>query len=380
MPIAPNADRPNTSRPLAAILALFIATRILTLAAGTIIDTYHSGTPEPASPVWHGSSPDPENALLEPWRRWDALWFINVARDGYSYRPDAQSNVTIFPLYPLAIRAVGAVVRNHVAAGLIISNLCLLLLTFLLFDLAREHGGDSAALGTLLFLYSFPTAFILTGVYSESLFMMLCVAAFRFARRGRWAACGAAAALAGATRLVGCVLLPVLVAEYLSQRRWKLRECRADILFLLLAPLGFLLHFLYLHHLTGDFLVYFKAQQKWGHHLASPFFSVAYELGMVRNFSTYLNLSSSALFLLLGYVALRGVRVSYGLFALGIVLLAMSATTMNGVPRYILVAFPAFMALGTYVRHPAARAALCALFLAAQAYCMTMFISWKNPF
>ncbi|MFH1539802.1 MAG: hypothetical protein ABIH66_12685, partial [bacterium] len=80
------------------------------------------------------------------------------------------------------------------------------------------------------------------------------------------------------------------------------------------------------------------------------------------------------------YAALRGIRASYGLFALGIVLAAMSATTLNGVPRYVLVAFPAFMALGRYVRHPAARAALCALSLAVQGYCMLMFIDWKISF
>ncbi|MFH1538356.1 MAG: mannosyltransferase family protein, partial [bacterium] len=342
----PDSCSPNsTIHRLKTVLLLFVATRILVFAAATVINTHLAEPLAETSPVWHGSTVR-EGALLEPWRRWDALWFLNVAREGYSYRPDAQSNVTVFPFYPLAIHLAGAALGNDVLAGVLISNLCLLLLTFLLYDLAREEGGDAAAVGTLLFLYSFPTAFLLTGVYSESLFTMLCVAAFWFARRGRWLPCGAAAMLAGATRLVGLLILPALAAEYLSQRRWKTRECRAVILFLLIVPLGLLLHFACLYNLTGDFFAYFEAQHRWGHKLASPFFSVAYELGGVRTFSTYLSLSISALFLLAGYAALRGIRASYGLFALGIVLAAMSATTLNGVPRYVLVAFPAFMALG----------------------------------
>jgi hypothetical protein len=47
-----------------------------------------------------------------PWvnmlSRWDAAWYVEIARDGYRYEPGVPSNAAFFPLYPLLIRAVHA--------------------------------------------------------------------------------------------------------------------------------------------------------------------------------------------------------------------------------------------------------------------------------
>jgi len=47
-----------------------------------------------------------------PWvnmlSRWDAVWYFEIARDGYRYEPGVPSNAAFFPLYPLLIRAVHA--------------------------------------------------------------------------------------------------------------------------------------------------------------------------------------------------------------------------------------------------------------------------------
>jgi len=40
--------------------------------------------------------------------RWDAGWYLEIARDGYRYEPGVPSNAAFFPLYPLLIRAVHA--------------------------------------------------------------------------------------------------------------------------------------------------------------------------------------------------------------------------------------------------------------------------------
>jgi hypothetical protein len=40
--------------------------------------------------------------------RWDAGWYVEIARDGYRYEPGVPSNAAFFPLYPLLIRAVHA--------------------------------------------------------------------------------------------------------------------------------------------------------------------------------------------------------------------------------------------------------------------------------
>ncbi len=57
------------------------------------------------------------NAALAVWGRWDAEHYIKIATDGYS-----GTEMAFFPLYPLLIRAIGALTGNHLVAGLLISN------------------------------------------------------------------------------------------------------------------------------------------------------------------------------------------------------------------------------------------------------------------
>ena len=49
------------------------------------------------------------------WVRFDGGWYTKIAAEGYSYLPGAQSTVAFFPAYPLAIRAVDAVVSSATA-------------------------------------------------------------------------------------------------------------------------------------------------------------------------------------------------------------------------------------------------------------------------
>jgi hypothetical protein len=47
-----------------------------------------------------------------PWvnmlSRWDAGWYVEIARDGYRHEPGSPSNAAFFPLYPVPIRAIHA--------------------------------------------------------------------------------------------------------------------------------------------------------------------------------------------------------------------------------------------------------------------------------
>lgn len=383
-------EQQTTAIPYRRILILFIISRIILFASAAYIqDQYPApGAPPAGSAMWRGCEQE-QNALLEPWRRWDALWFINVARDGYRYESGRQSNVTIFPLYPMTLRLVAAVVRNHVAAGLIVSNLCLLLLSFVLYRLVAGRMGSGAAFAALLFLYAWPSSFILSAVYSESMFLLFAAGAFYYADRRRWALAGAAAALASATRLVGFFLLPALCVEFAvsiyrsrndADNAMSGKNIAAGVAGLAIAPLGGLAHFFFLYHLTGDFTAYFEAQKYWGHDLTSPFFALAYQLGMPQNFSTMLEIGTALVFISFSVIALYRFSLSQGLYSLAVVLAAMSATTLYGLPRYVLAAYPVFAVMGAAFRHPAVKYAAAAALCAAQFYCLYQFITWRLSF
>src|SRR5437762_3292667 len=76
------------------------------------------------------------SATTHPWvnmlSRWDAGWYIEIARDGYHYEPGMPSNAAFFPLYPLLIRATHTLLflpENSywwLLSGIAVSNIALL--------------------------------------------------------------------------------------------------------------------------------------------------------------------------------------------------------------------------------------------------------------
>jgi len=122
---------------------------------------------------------------LSYFARWDSGWYVSIASRGYFYfGPEELSNVVFFPLYPLLMKAVSFVTGgNLVIAGIIVSNLALLLACFFLYFLAKkELKKKSLALTSVFFLLIFPYSFFFTSVYTEALFLLTVVASFYFAR------------------------------------------------------------------------------------------------------------------------------------------------------------------------------------------------------
>jgi hypothetical protein len=100
-----------------------------------------------------------------PWvnmlSRWDAAWYVEIARDGYHYEPGAPSNPAFFPLYPLLIRAVHALLllpENDywwLAIAIAISNVALVIgLTYFRALLAMDFGEDLIS-RTITYLFNF---------------------------------------------------------------------------------------------------------------------------------------------------------------------------------------------------------------------------------
>ena len=93
-----------------------------------------------------------------------------------------------------------------------------------------------------------------------------------------------------------------------------------------------------------------------------------------------LDIASALLFLSLGVAAFRRVGPAYGFYTLVVVLVAMSATKLFGMPRYVLAAFPAFMVMGDLARWKTPRLITAVLLAAVQVYCIFQFINWKISF
>jgi Gpi18-like mannosyltransferase len=153
---------------------------------------------------------------LERMAAWDGAWYRRIAERGYSYAPSAMSSVAFFPAYPLLTRATAWLLGIGVdEALLLVSHAALFgaLVVFHAYLQSRSppiHGRVRNL--ALISLAVFPTSFYLRMAYTESLFMLLCIATL-YGMERRWPPIAVAIVigLATATRPTGVALLLPLV-------------------------------------------------------------------------------------------------------------------------------------------------------------------------
>lgn len=230
------------------------------------------------------------NLLVAPAARWDAVWFLSVAQDGYAQG----ASEAFFPLYPALVAVAGALLGSAPAGAIAVSLACLAGAVYLLHRLVALDFGREVAATTVTLLALSPVAFFLSAAYSESLFLVLSVGAVLAARNDRWWAAGALGALAACTRSAGVVLAVPLALMYLYGPRgagaWEacggrvrrhgadaVRALRprfpvcADALAVGLVPLGLFAYCGLLALYGQDPLAPFAAQEVWLRAFAGPF-------------------------------------------------------------------------------------------------------------
>lgn len=204
--------------------------------------------------------------LVAPVARWDSVWFLAIAGDGY----DDGARAAFFPLYPLLVGAVGTVLGSDLVAGVLVSLVALLAALVALHRLVALDFGDRVARGAVLAVAFFPMSFFLSAVYSEALYLALSVGAFLAARRDAWAWAGVLGGCAAATRSAGLVLLLPLFVIW-----WRCSGRRlADLAWLALVPAGLLGYVAGLWVAGLDPFAPFDAQEVWFREFAGPFLGV----------------------------------------------------------------------------------------------------------
>jgi hypothetical protein len=121
------------------------------------------------------------NPLLAVWGRWDAVHYLNIAREGYH-----GTEMAFFPLYPTLISLLARIVGNQLIAGLLISNLALFFGLLYFYKLVEHQYNREVAHRATFYISIFPTAIFFSAVYTESLFFALTVASFYYIREHKW--------------------------------------------------------------------------------------------------------------------------------------------------------------------------------------------------
>ena len=209
------------------------------------------------------------DVLFSPLARWDSVWYLDIAHQGY----DGGADTAFFPLYPLLVRTLVLPEPSEAAllvSAYVVSLACFAGALWLLQRLVEVEVGHGVARAAVWLVALFPASLYFGAPYSESLFLLVSVGAFYAARTGRWVWAGALAAAATATRSAGIVLLVPLVLLWLDSQPRRGRE----LAWLGLAPLGLGAYMLHLGVAHGDALAFIDAQEAWYRDFAGPFVGV----------------------------------------------------------------------------------------------------------
>lgn len=349
----------------------------LVLALATLLGSY--------ALAWLGSTVLSDRfpeSVLGIWNRWDALHYLDIARDGYSADPERRFLIVWLPLFPWLTRALAVLVGDVHLAGLLVSGVSYTAALVLLHRLVRLDFPAPVAERTTLYLAIFPTAYFLHAAYTEALFLALVLGSFYAARSGRWAWAGALGGLASFTRITAFGLVPALLVEYLLQNDWRRRKLDVDVLWLGLVPLGFALYMLVAWVELGDPLAFLEvAQDRHFKTLAAPWVGIervwASAQGAGPRWMLILALYDIGLglaALLLGLVGILRLRASYSVFWL----VAWANFGFNSwwvsTARYLVALFPAFLLLALWGERRWVHWSLCAFFGGSYILLMLLYV------
>jgi len=308
----------------------------------------------------------------------DGVHYLTIASTGYS----AQYTQVFFPFYPIVIDIFHRFLPfiGPIIIGLVLSNAFFLTTLFVLRRLLKFDYNDQDIRSILLALLAFPTSFFFGSLYTESLFFLLTVLAFYFARKHRFFLSGFIAGISSATRLTGIFLLPALLWEWSHYKKLKFNKKIIIELFrcpaLYLTPMGLLSYMAYLQLKFGDALYFWHVQPIFGAERSGQNIILLPQVlwrymkmlgaqlfppsGVSFSPETFLIVFLEAFFTLsaIGLLIIahrKKIRTSYLIFSWLTVLLPTLTGTLSSMPRYVLVVFPIYIVLGTinkkYIRY-----------------------------
>jgi hypothetical protein len=340
-------DRRGSARRAVTVSCIaFAASRVLVLAA-TAITAATRGDDLPT-------------AL----RAWDGDWYLSVVEGYTSVPPDParpwQSNIAFFPVFPLSIRLVGAVTGlNVLDAAIVTGFLYAIALAILLGVLSQRVLDADTGTRFVWAFWLFPGTALLSLLYAEVALLTFAVLCLYALLERRWIVAGVGAGLAAASRPTGSIL--ILCCIWVAVAETRAGRGRSAWLSPALGLLGPMTYFAYLWVKTGDAFIWFRTQRLgWDAGLDLGASAARDVLDFIRS---PLGLNTTHALQLFGLgTAVLGVGLLllwregrppvlalYALVTLAVPLLTRTGSAGGVRPRFVLVAFPIFMALAVRV-------------------------------
>jgi Mannosyltransferase (PIG-V) len=291
---------------------------------------------------------------------WDGVWYRRIAVHGYLYVPGHQSDTAFFPLYPILLRAVHVTGLPLDVAGLLLSNLFLLTALLVVYELGLSLVAAADARRAAIFVAVFPTGYVFSMIYPESLVIGCMALAILLAVRGRWLACSFVAAAAALARPEGAMLVLPLAAIAVDRWQTLTPDKRGKaVAAVLAAPAAVLSFLLYLGWAVHDPFAWNEAQQAWGRSFSATGFLLSLRRLVTDLGNNYWGLRDALFciaFLVFLALAARanidwpGARRAWIVFGLAIVLLPLASGSIESDARFGLLALPVYWGLAMVAR------------------------------
>jgi hypothetical protein len=291
------------------------------------------------------------HSVLDLFEQWDAGWYLNIVRRGYTYTAGKESSIVFFPLYPVLVRLLtfGGAIDDRLVAYLI-SNGALFLAIVLLWKLAAFEIRDvSFSKHVVQFLLFNPMTVFYSSIYTESLYLLCLVSTLYFARTQRWLLAAACAYTAPLCRVVGLLLVVPLACEYFLQNRhnpnWRNASIGRALVCCAAPALGFLTYVTYLKLAFGEPLAFMKCEAAWGRRLTWPWVPF-FHLHHMDTFYAIWFVSFAVIAVGLFFLAVWWrLRPTYLVVLVIFSLLSPSSGLLESLPRYLSVLFPYYFVL-----------------------------------
>ncbi len=383
-------------RPLFLILVMFAVTRLVLVGMGTWANV--SLEANEGDEFKHLLDGGP---ALDMWYRWDAGFYATIATDGYKWFNERQpdGDMAFLPLYPTAVRAVMALSgcgfspylsTCATVAGVVVSNVALLAACFVLYALAVPILSRGGALAAVALLLVAPNAIFLSGVYTESLFLLLVLLTFYALQRRAFGWAVFCACLAVLTRSVGLALVPALLWAAWARTSGSMPARTRALLTswhsyaALLPALVFGGYVVFAGWVAGEPLAYFSSYEiVWQRDMGrAPWDTLlAYFNGQDVSIWGYdpawIDLIAFAIGVVVAIAAWREDH-AWSLFALGALLLPFISGTLIGMPRFLAVIFPMYVLLARWgVRSWWRLGVVCAASAGLALLFMVRFVTWR---
>lgn len=312
--------------------------------------------------LWAAASAAGKDAPHLLSERWDSLWYQRVAENGYGYTvtlPDGgvHSDLAFFPLLPALERGIAEVTPlGLAAAGLLVAWTAALLAAWGIFAVGARLYGRRAGVVLAALWGVYPTAFVQSMAYTETLFTALAAWSLYAVLTRRWIVAGALCVLAGLTRPSAAALIAALAvtAAVTLVREYRtgagvgaggggglVRRNGRMLLGVVVAPLGWLAYVVFVAVREGRPFAYFDVQAQWGNSIDGGAALASFILGLPLPGMLGLCVALAALGGLVSLCVRRRQPLPVLVYTIAVVVISLIGSGYFGSrPRLMMPAFP----------------------------------------